>query len=148
MATISSSKSSVMNCQSPRRHIAFITFNTQCVRQSIKPTNNWRASTLHILTFRFLGKTCADTLSSRLYALYCQLLTFFCSGEFLCFNWPFFCADAPKTLFGLWTTHENVRRVLYYAERVLNEETPPARDSLQINCVLNSTFSPLVRTQV
>lgn len=26
-------------------------------------------------------------------------------------------------------THENVKRVLYYAERVLNEENPPVRDT-------------------
>jgi len=31
--------------------------------------------------------------------------------------------------FLFYAEHENVKRVLYYAERVLNEENPPARDT-------------------
>ena len=150
MAPISTSKSSVINCQSARRHIAEDHLSHSIhigASQSIKLTNNWRASTMYILTFRFLGKTCGDTLSI-LYALYCQLLTFFCGDEFLCFNWLFFfflCGCPESLIRSMNNTWKSEKSALLCGKSAEWEKSTSAWYSLHINCALNSTSSPLAR---
>jgi len=146
MAAISSSKSSVINCQSARRHAAENHLSHSIhiwVRRSIKTTNKWRALTTYILTPGFWARHVQTHWADCMYCTvtcwhFSVVANFYASIVF------FLCGCPENVIRPVNNTRKCEKSALLCGKSVEWGNPTSAWHSLQINRALNSTTSPLL----